>query len=405
MCAADERRRANPLRQDAVGHVKDYPSARDRRLGPILDVRNPRCRISGKRRNRAQGSSSSIRGPRPWRGRPICLGAGADAWRWRSPSIVAYSKGFAAQEFLSGHTLNAERLRRRAPLDFRARRRGRGVPEGDLRHLAELYAVTSPAVIRCGWGLERNRNGGNAALAILALPAVAGKFGVRGGGYSMSNSAAWGIVRPWLGVEPATRVVNMNHLWRALTEYDAPPVKMLFVYNCNPAATMPDQHRVLTGLAREDLFTIVFDQVATDTAAFADVVLPATTFLEACDFARVRSAESQLVRPVIDAVSESAQSRSLWRAWATSRAPQPNRPGTSWKCWWRCSTCCRAPWDGRCRTPGVRLRHSASDRFSSWTCCRARIRKSISFRPRSGRSTWRTMRSLPGSGDGPIPAR
>ena len=83
-------------------------------------------------------------------------------------------------------------------------------------------------------------------------------------------------------------------------------MKLLFVYNCNPAATMPDQHRVLTGLARDDLFTIVFDQVATDTAAFADVVLPATTFLEAYDFARGYGPLSlQLVRPVIDTVGES----------------------------------------------------------------------------------------------------
>ena len=135
-----------------------------------------------------------------------------------------FEEGFAAQEFLSAHTLNAERLRERArPWTFERAAEVAGVPESDLRRLAELYAVTSPAVIRCGWGLERNRNGGNAALAILALPAVAGKFGVRGGGYSMSNSAAWGIVRPWLGAEPATRIVNMNHLGRALTEYDAPP--------------------------------------------------------------------------------------------------------------------------------------------------------------------------------------
>ena len=61
--------------------------------------------------------------------------------------------------------------------------------------VAELYATTSPALIRCGWGQERNRNGGNAAMAVLALPAVGGKFGVRGGGYSMSNSASWGIER------------------------------------------------------------------------------------------------------------------------------------------------------------------------------------------------------------------
>jgi anaerobic selenocysteine-containing dehydrogenase len=141
---------------------------------------------------------------------------------------------------------------------------------------------------------------------VLALPAVAGKFGVRGGGYTMSNSAAWNIVRPWLGEEPRTRLVNMNHLGRALTELDGPPIKMLFVYNCNPAVTVPDQRRVLEGLAREDLFTVVFEQVMTDTAVYADVLLPATTFLEAYDFARGYGPLSlQLGRPVIEPVGES----------------------------------------------------------------------------------------------------
>ena len=124
-------------------------------------------------------------------------------------------------------------------------------------------------------------------MAVLALPAVGGKFGVRGGGYSMSNSASWNIDRTWIGTpEPDTRVVNMNHLGRALTEYNDPPVNVLFVYNCNPAATVPDQRRILRGLEREDLFTVVFEQVMTDTALYADVVLPATTFLEGYDFAK-----------------------------------------------------------------------------------------------------------------------
>ena len=89
-------------------------------------------------------------------------------------------------------------------------------------------------------------------MAVLALPAVAGKFGVRGGGFSMSNSNAWDLrEEATIGVEqPTTRVVNMNQLGRALTEYTDPPVQLLFVYNCNPAVTMPDQNRVLRGLER-----------------------------------------------------------------------------------------------------------------------------------------------------------
>src|SRR5207237_8357945 len=93
----------------------------------------------------------------------------------------------------------------------------------------------------------------------------------------------------------------MNHLGRALLEYANPPIKMLFVYNCNPVATMPDQNRVLEGLQRDDLFTVVFEQVFTDTARYADLVLPATTFLEHYDIAKSYGPISlQLVRPVIE---------------------------------------------------------------------------------------------------------
>jgi anaerobic selenocysteine-containing dehydrogenase len=143
-------------------------------------------------------------------------------------------------------------------------------------------------------------------MAVLALPAIGGKFGLRGGGYSMSNSASWNIERPWIDApEPGTRVVNMNHLGRALTEYDDPPVKMLFVYNCNPVATVPDQHRVIRGFERDDLFTVVFEQVMTDTALYADVVLPATTFLEGYDFAKAYGPiNMEMARPVVDAAGE-----------------------------------------------------------------------------------------------------
>jgi len=153
-------------------------------------------------------------------------------------------------------------------------------------------------------------------MAILALPAVAGKFGVRGGGYTMSNSAAYGITAEALVDQPApdTRVVNMNQLGRALTEYTDPPVSVLFTYNCNPLATMPDQNRVLRGLAREDLFTVVFDQVMTDSARYADLLLPATTFFEHYDIAKGYGAyHLHLVRPVIDAIGEARPNHEVFR--------------------------------------------------------------------------------------------
>ncbi|HSC30046.1 MAG TPA: molybdopterin-dependent oxidoreductase [Vicinamibacterales bacterium] len=220
-----------------------------------------------------------------------------------------FENRLADEGFLAAHARGVERFRQRAAVWTIDRAADlAGVDAVDLRRLAEMYAATTPALVRCGWGVERNRNGGSAAAAILALPAVAGKFGVRGGGFSMSNSAAWGIkAASWMDdtPEPATRLVNMNHLGRALLEYSDPPIQMLFVYNCNPLATMPDQNRVLEGLRRDDLFTVVFEQVFTDTARVADVVLPATTFLENYDIAKGYGPISlQLVRPVIEPVGE-----------------------------------------------------------------------------------------------------
>jgi len=218
-----------------------------------------------------------------------------------------FTNGHADEAFLGSHTHGADRLRERAePWTIERTAEVAGIEAAALERVARLYAESSPALIRCGWGLERNRNGGNAAMAVLALPAVGGKFGVRGGGYSMSNSASWGLNNTWIGSpEPETRLVNMNHLGRALTEYDDPPVKLLFVYNCNPAATIPDQRRVIRGLEREDLFTVVFEQVMTDTALYADVVLPATTFLEGYDFAKAYGPiYLDLTRPVVDPIGE-----------------------------------------------------------------------------------------------------
>jgi anaerobic selenocysteine-containing dehydrogenase len=216
-----------------------------------------------------------------------------------------FEEGHADRAFLEAHTRGAARLREKAlPWTFERAAAEAGIPPESLRAAAELYAATSPALVRCGWGQERNRNGGNSTLAILALPAVGGKFGVRGGGYTMSNSAAWGITRTWITTpEPRTRLVNMNQLGRALTDLVDPPVKALFVYNSNAAVTSPDQHRILRGLERDDLFTVVFDQVMTDTARYADVVLPATTFLEGYDIARGYGPISlRLAKPVIEPV-------------------------------------------------------------------------------------------------------
>ena len=228
-----------------------------------------------------------------------------------------FARGRADETFLAEHTTGADDLRERATawsIDRAASEAG--IPAADLATFAEWYGTISPAVIRCGWGQERNRNGGSATMAILALPAVAGKFGVRGGGYTMSNSAAWGITGEALIDVPApsSRLVNMNHLGRALLEYQDPPITVLFVYNCNPIATVPDQNRVRRGLERSDLFTVVFEQSMTDTARYADVILPATTFLEHYDLAKGYGAyHLQVVQPVIAPVGEARPNHEVFR--------------------------------------------------------------------------------------------
>ena len=189
------------------------------------------------------------------------------------------------RKFLAAHANGFEVLARAAadyPLPVAAE--VCQVPAADVAALVEAYADASPAVIRCGWGVERNRNGGNAVRAIFALPAVAGKFGGRGGGVTMSLSRAFpldavALACPELRQRPV-RHVNMTQLGRALTDPEPPGVRALYVYNANPVAMTPNQNLILRGLSREDLFVVVHDQVLTDTARFADVLLPATTVFE-----------------------------------------------------------------------------------------------------------------------------
>jgi anaerobic selenocysteine-containing dehydrogenase len=216
-----------------------------------------------------------------------------------------FASGRADLGFLAAHATGVEALRERAAAwSIERAAEESGVPAEDLERFAALYGQTRPAVIRCGWGLERNRNGGSAVAAILALPAVAGHFGVPGGGFTMSNGRAIqldaeaAVAAP----EPGTREININRVGRALLEAD-PAVRVLFSYDCNPLTTLPDQTRVRRGLAREDLFTVVFDQVMTDTARWADVLLPATTFLEHDDLTRGYGAMvAHRIRPVLPAV-------------------------------------------------------------------------------------------------------
>ena len=163
-----------------------------------------------------------------------------------------------------------------------------GVPEADIRAFAELYQRLSPAAISVGNGLERNRNGGSGIRAILALPALAGKFGIPGGGLIAKAGAAFPkttqrLQRPDL-VPAGTRRINILDVPDMILDGNAsPPIKALFIYNHNPVAVLPDQNRVMEALSTDDLFTVGCDVAMTDSMAFADIVLPACTHFEYAD--------------------------------------------------------------------------------------------------------------------------
>ena len=200
---------------------------------------------------------------------------------------LAVRRGHVARDFLDVHADGSQELEV-AAAEWTPDRAAAvcGVPAADIVRFAELYAAAQPALVRCGWGVERNRNGSDAVKAVLTLPAVYGKFGVRGGGYVMSTSSGYRMdAAAWQGPTRESprgtpRTINLSQLAAALEDVRDPPVEVLYVYNCNPAVTVPDQARLLAQLARDDLYTVVHEQVWTDTCAYADVILPATTFLE-----------------------------------------------------------------------------------------------------------------------------
>lgn len=223
--------------------------------------------------------------------------------------------GRADRAFLAAHADGYEELLAKARgVTLEDAEAVTGVAASLIAAVADAYADASPALVRCGWGVERNRNGEAAVAAILALPAIAGKFGVPGGGYAMSASESYGVNWDKLtGPKSTAATANMAQLGRELLER-TPRVRALFVYDTNPAVTLPDQRRVLEGLRRDDLFTVVFDQVLTDTARYADVVLPATTFLEHTEVHTSYGTYAvQLSEPVIPPVGEARPNVAVFR--------------------------------------------------------------------------------------------
>jgi anaerobic selenocysteine-containing dehydrogenase len=163
-----------------------------------------------------------------------------------------------------------------------------GIELDAIRTLARWYRDASPAVIAWGNGLERNQNGGSGLRAIAALPALAGKFGVAGGGLVGGAGHAFPktperLTRPDL-TPPGTRTINILDVSRLiLDETLKPPIKALFIYNHNPLIVHPEQNRMRRALLREDLFTVGIEVAMTDSMGYADVILPACTHFEHSD--------------------------------------------------------------------------------------------------------------------------
>jgi anaerobic selenocysteine-containing dehydrogenase len=201
---------------------------------------------------------------------------------------VVLSEGREDREFLSERTVGWEAFRKRI-LEFPPSRAAAitGLPTQSLVELGRRLAETRPTGIRIGIGIQRHGGGGMAVRTITCIPGVTGDWRYPGGGvcydtrgfFGMNWEALWrDDLRP-----RQTRALSMTRLGEGLLEIDDPPVRVLFAYASNPVASVPHQTKVRRGLARDDLFTVVVEHFLTDTAGYADIVLPATMPIEHSD--------------------------------------------------------------------------------------------------------------------------
>jgi anaerobic selenocysteine-containing dehydrogenase len=199
--------------------------------------------------------------------------------------------GLCDRRYIATHTLGFERLGREVLPRFTPERVAAitGLSVADIERFAALYGAAKAPFIRLGEGMTRLAQGGQALRAVALLPGVTGAYGRRGGGALLLTAASceldYDAVRKPSG--PAeTRIVNHLRLGEALLELDDPPIRALLIAANNPAVTCPDAGKVRRGLAREDLFTVVHDPFLSVTARYADIVLPAATYLETEDLYR-----------------------------------------------------------------------------------------------------------------------
>lgn len=222
----------------------------------------------------------------------LAIRPGTDAALALAMINIIFQRGLQDAAYLRDFTDGWEALpARAAEWDLGRAAEVTGLAASAIERLATDYATASPTLIRLNYGMQRHAGGGMAVRVVSLLPAVTGAWREVGGGALLSTSGAFklndaAIERPdW--VPPGTRTINMVRLGEALTEPDAgvggPPVQCLFVYNSNPAAVAPELGKVREGLRRPDLFTVVLEHFHTDTADYADWILPATTQLEHWD--------------------------------------------------------------------------------------------------------------------------
>jgi anaerobic selenocysteine-containing dehydrogenase len=202
---------------------------------------------------------------------------------------VLFAESLHDQAWLEANTIGWRDLRERAA-SYPPQRVAEitGVGAGTVVALARRLGTTKPALVKFADGVQRHGNGGQTTRAIICLPAVVGQVGVRGGGLAYSTSGYIDLDSETAGhageCPPTPRVVNMNRLGAALTgEVTDPPIMSLYVFAANPVAVTPNTGRIVRGLLREDLFTVVHELFITDTARYADIVLPSTSQLENTD--------------------------------------------------------------------------------------------------------------------------
>ncbi|MBK6004606.1 molybdopterin oxidoreductase family protein [Ramlibacter ginsenosidimutans] len=227
-------------------------------------------------------------------------------------------------DYIARHTSGWEALRERALRWSPERAAGVcGIPAQQIRDLARDYGTTQPAAIRLNYGMQRVRGGGNAVRAVACLPALTGAWRHRAGGVLLSSSGWFpadraGLQRPDLLAGRRPRTINMvtigDDLLRPASAEFGPRIEAVVVYNSNPLAVAPESGKVVRGFARDDLFTVVVEQFRTDTADYADYLLPATTQLEHWDIhSAYGHTDVVLNRPAIAPVGESRPNTQVFR--------------------------------------------------------------------------------------------